>query len=148
MAIKVREIRAMGHDDKIKLLDETRGELMHERGLAAMGGAVKNPGRIRALRRTIARVLTLVREEEIRSGQQLAVTTRSRPEEPAPRARRPGPRAPKPRREETARARPSARVGATKAETAAAKEKMKKGSKRRSASEGPKRTKKDTGTEA
>ena len=48
-----------------KKLTELRDELMHERGVAAMGGAPPNPGKIRALRKNIARILTIMREEEL-----------------------------------------------------------------------------------
>ncbi len=46
-----------------KKLRELRDELMHERGVAAMGGAPPNPGKIRALRKQIARIHTIVSEE-------------------------------------------------------------------------------------
>lgn len=46
-------------------LKELRGELMHERGVAAMGGAPPSPGKIRALRKNISRILTVLSEEEI-----------------------------------------------------------------------------------
>lgn len=59
MALKPKAIRALSAGDRAKMLTETRAELMHERGQAAMGGAVKNPGRIRDLRTTIARILTV-----------------------------------------------------------------------------------------
>src|SRR2546422_11265412 len=41
---------------------------MHERGVPAMGGAPPNPGKIRALRKNIARILTIMREEELAGG--------------------------------------------------------------------------------
>ena len=43
---------------------ELRDELMHERGVSAMGGAPSSPGAIRALRLNIARILTVQKEEE------------------------------------------------------------------------------------
>lgn len=46
-------------------LEELRSELLHERGVAAMGGAPHSPGKIRAIRRNIARVLTINREDEL-----------------------------------------------------------------------------------
>ena len=46
-----------------KKLRELRDELMHERGVAAMGGAPPNPGKIRALRKNIARIHTIRSEE-------------------------------------------------------------------------------------
>jgi len=47
-----------------KKLSELRDELMHERGVAAMGGAPPNPGKIKALRKNIARILTIMSEEQ------------------------------------------------------------------------------------
>ncbi|MHB8586015.1 MAG: 50S ribosomal protein L29 [Thermoplasmatota archaeon] len=63
MALKTRDIRGMNVEDRAKELDERRRELMHERGVASMGGAPANPGKIRDLRTTIARILTVQKEE-------------------------------------------------------------------------------------
>ncbi len=54
----------MDADARAKKLTELRDELMHERGVAAMGGAPPSPGKIRALRKNIARILTIARQEE------------------------------------------------------------------------------------
>lgn len=62
--LRSKEIRAMSTEDRAKRLRELRDELMHERGTAAMGGAPRNPGRIRAIRTNIARILTVQREEK------------------------------------------------------------------------------------
>ncbi|HTY46123.1 MAG TPA: 50S ribosomal protein L29 [Methanomassiliicoccales archaeon] len=62
--LRVSEIKAMDAEARQTRLRELRDELMHERGTAAMGGAPANPGRIRALRTNIARILTVQREEE------------------------------------------------------------------------------------
>ena len=62
--IKVKEIKAMSLNDRGAKLRELQDELMHERGTAAMGGAPANPGRIRAIRTNIARILTVQQEEE------------------------------------------------------------------------------------
>jgi large subunit ribosomal protein L29 len=62
--IRSREIREMSAEDKDLKLKELLNELMHERGVAAMGGAPPNPGKIRALRTSIARIHTIIREEE------------------------------------------------------------------------------------
>jgi large subunit ribosomal protein L29 len=62
--LRTKEIRAMSVDDKAKRLRELRDELMHERGMAAMGGAPRSPGQIRAIRTNIARILTVQREEK------------------------------------------------------------------------------------
>jgi large subunit ribosomal protein L29 len=62
--IKVKEIKVMSLNDRGAKLRELQDELMHERGTAAMGGAPANPGRIRAIRTNIARILTVQQEEE------------------------------------------------------------------------------------
>jgi len=61
--LKANEIREMNREEKDEKLEKLRGELMHERGVAAMGGAPASPGKIRALRSDIARLLTIMREE-------------------------------------------------------------------------------------
>ena len=65
-----------------KKLTELRDELMHERGVAAMGGAPPNPGKIRALRKNIARILTIMREEELAGGS--GTTAKAAAAKPAP----------------------------------------------------------------
>ena len=62
--LRTKEIRAMDAEAISKKLVELRDELMHERGVAAMGGAPPNPGKIRALRKNIARILTIMSEEQ------------------------------------------------------------------------------------
>lgn len=61
--LRTKEIRAMDAAAREKKLRELRDELMHERGVAAMGGAPPNPGKIRALRKNIARLRTIDSEE-------------------------------------------------------------------------------------
>jgi large subunit ribosomal protein L29 len=60
--LKAKEMRGMSEEERKSKLQELRTELMHERGVAAMGGAPPNPGKIRALRTNIARLLTVERE--------------------------------------------------------------------------------------
>ncbi len=62
--IRSSEIREMNTEEREGKLTELRNELMHERGVAAMGGAPPNPGKIRALRTSIARIMTIIKEEE------------------------------------------------------------------------------------
>ena len=64
MSLRAAEIREMSAEERNHKLKELRDELMHERGVAAMGGAPTNPGAIRALRTEIARILTIQKEEE------------------------------------------------------------------------------------
>ncbi|MFQ6127631.1 MAG: 50S ribosomal protein L29 [Thermoplasmata archaeon] len=56
----------MSNEERRKKLKELRNDLMHERGVAAMGGAPASPGRIRAIRSNISRLLTIIREEEMK----------------------------------------------------------------------------------
>ena len=56
----------MNQEEREKKLKELRNELMHERGVAAMGGAPASPGRIRAIRSNISRLLTIIREEKMK----------------------------------------------------------------------------------
>ena len=64
MALKIKDIREMSPEDREEKLKELREELMHERGVAAMGGSPPNPGKIRQLRKSISRLLTVIREEK------------------------------------------------------------------------------------
>ncbi len=66
MALKIKEIRNMSPEEREKKLKELREELMHERGVAAMGGSPPNPGKIRQLRKSISRLLTVIGEEKER----------------------------------------------------------------------------------
>lgn len=65
--LKMRDLRDMRAEELHEKLLTLEDELMHERGVAAMGGAPPSPGRIRALRTNIARIRTLLREIEMKS---------------------------------------------------------------------------------
>jgi len=64
--LRVKDIRAMSSAERRRKLLELRNELMKMVATVKSGGAVENPGRIRELRRAIARILTVEREEQIR----------------------------------------------------------------------------------
>ena len=63
MVLKAKEIREFSHEEKIEKLEELKRELMHEKGVAAMGGSPPSPGKIRQIRTSIARMLTIMQEE-------------------------------------------------------------------------------------
>jgi len=63
MVLKTKEIREFTPEERREKLDELKRELMHERGVAAMGGSPPSPGRIRQIRMSIAKLLTIMREE-------------------------------------------------------------------------------------
>lgn len=62
------EIREMSIEEMRAKLREFRAELARERSVAAAGGSLENPARIRELRRTIARILTIMREAQKKGG--------------------------------------------------------------------------------
>jgi large subunit ribosomal protein L29 len=59
--ISAEELRKMSREERLKLLREFRVELITLRHKASVG-ALENPGRLRELRRNIARILTVERE--------------------------------------------------------------------------------------
>ena len=63
MVLKAKEIRDLTTVERREKLNELKSELMHERGVAAMGGSPPSPGKIRQLRMSIAKLLTIMREE-------------------------------------------------------------------------------------
>lgn len=63
--VKPEEVRKMNGDERFKTLTDLRKELQHERGVAAMGGSPPSPGKIRQIRRQIARILTIQQEERL-----------------------------------------------------------------------------------
>lgn len=65
--LRKSEIRKMNLEEKESKLSELRAELSKQRALIAAGGALENPSNARRLRRTIARLLTIIREEETNS---------------------------------------------------------------------------------
>jgi len=63
MALKAKEIRDLTPEERVTKLKELKEELMHERGVSAMGGSSPSPGKIRQIRQSIARILTIMKEE-------------------------------------------------------------------------------------
>jgi large subunit ribosomal protein L29 len=61
------QIREMSREDQERRLEEFRTELSKVNTMIKAGGSIDNPGRVKALKRTIARVLTVMREEELAS---------------------------------------------------------------------------------
>jgi large subunit ribosomal protein L29 len=57
------EIRDMTPTERAAELEELQTELLNSKAVQAAGGAPENPGRIKELRRTIARIKTIQTEE-------------------------------------------------------------------------------------
>jgi len=64
MSLSADEIRKMSMEERRKLLRELRMELLKLKTQAYLG-TLTNVGRIRVVRKNIARILTVMREEEI-----------------------------------------------------------------------------------
>lgn len=62
MSLKINEIRKMSSKERRQKLEELRMELLRLKMQARLG-TLDNPGKIRALRKTIARILTVEKEE-------------------------------------------------------------------------------------
>ena len=62
--LKTKQIKEMKIDDLGKKLSELRLELLKEQGNVKMGRPIKNPGKIRVLKRTISRLLTVRHERK------------------------------------------------------------------------------------
>lgn len=65
--LRMKEIRNMSREEREKKLAELRSELTRLRIMVKAGGAVEKPARIREIRRTIARILTVNNEEDKRA---------------------------------------------------------------------------------
>lgn len=61
--MNVKEIRDKSNDELLKTLDEFKKELFDLRFQRATG-SIDNPMRIRELRKSIARILTVLKERE------------------------------------------------------------------------------------
>lgn len=61
--IRLDEIREMAPEQRTQRLDELKTELSKIRTLIKAGGSVENPGRVKALKKAIARIETVINEE-------------------------------------------------------------------------------------
>ncbi len=60
--LRVEEIRNMNPTERQEELDKLKLELIRERAIASAGGAPETPGRIKEIRKTIARIKTIEKE--------------------------------------------------------------------------------------
>ena len=61
--MNVKEVRDMSNEELLKSLDESKKELFDLR-FAKATGSIENPTRIRELKKSIARILTVLKERE------------------------------------------------------------------------------------
>lgn len=64
MELRAKELRQMSSEEVEKALDQLRESLLHERASVALGGAPSNPGKIKSIRRQIARIKTVMASED------------------------------------------------------------------------------------
>jgi len=63
---EVDELRSKSNEELIDILNQVNSELFKLRKNIKSGGAIEKPGKIRVLKRTRARVLTILRERGIK----------------------------------------------------------------------------------
>ena len=61
--VRVNEVREMSSEERQKKLIELKTELSKIRTLIKAGGSVENPGRVKALKKAIAKIETVINEE-------------------------------------------------------------------------------------
>jgi large subunit ribosomal protein L29 len=87
--LRVKEIRGMSHDDKLKRLGELRTELVRLKTMVKAGGSLDNPARVHELRKTIARILTIdtepapVKKKEEEKPKETKEKPKTKPKRPA-----------------------------------------------------------------
>lgn len=62
--LRMLEIHEMSSEEKQEKLQVLRTELTRIKTTVKAGGAVENPGRAKLLRKTIARIMTVINQEE------------------------------------------------------------------------------------
>ncbi|MEM3730918.1 MAG: 50S ribosomal protein L29 [Candidatus Bathyarchaeia archaeon] len=70
--MRLKEIRDMSPEERMKKLNELRTELVRLKTMIRAGGTIENPARIRELRKTIARILTIQSEQKTGEGKSKA----------------------------------------------------------------------------
>lgn len=63
MALKIKEIRAMGAQELKSKQAELKKEMMKVQAQVASGTTPKSPGQPRQIRRTIAQIMTVLRDK-------------------------------------------------------------------------------------
>ena len=66
---RAKKVREMSEKEVEEKLQELELELFKENGSKEIGGTAKNPGRIREIRRTIARIRTIRNQRKGNEGQ-------------------------------------------------------------------------------
>lgn len=63
--IRIKEVREMSHENRLKKLGELRTELLRLRTMIRAGGTIENPARVKTLRKAVAEILTIENEQRL-----------------------------------------------------------------------------------
>lgn len=63
--LRIKDVRKMKPDERMKRLEEFRLELSKLKGSSAVGANIKEPGKVKEFRKAVARILTVDNEEKI-----------------------------------------------------------------------------------
>ena len=63
--LRMKEIRDLSSAERTEKLDEFRTELLRMKTMIGAGGTVENPARVKALRKAIAKILTVEHEDRL-----------------------------------------------------------------------------------
>lgn len=63
--MRLKEIKGLSVEERSKKLSDLRAEIARLKTMVRAGGAVENPARIRELRKTIAKILTIDTEDRL-----------------------------------------------------------------------------------
>lgn len=66
-AVRLKDIREMSSEQRRKRAVELQTELVRLRTMVKAGGSIENTGRVRELRKAIARILTVEKESQPRT---------------------------------------------------------------------------------
>lgn len=61
--MKTKELRSLNKEDLLSKLKELRKEMFKHNAQIATGTTPKSPGQIREIKKTIAKIITIVREK-------------------------------------------------------------------------------------
>lgn len=70
--MKVKEIRGMDKGTAAEKMAELKKELVKMNAQVAIGTAIKNPGQIRKIKKTLARIITIEHEKKAKKEEKTA----------------------------------------------------------------------------
>jgi large subunit ribosomal protein L29 len=86
--MRLKEIRGMSSEERTKKISELKTELSRLKTMISAGGAVENAARIRELRKTIARILTIEGEQKRQQPETPAAEAKTEEKAPKPKEKK------------------------------------------------------------